>query len=230
MSLPALAATLTLSAYLNAKYHLAKDLAHLYYAHRGTRHQAHLARQNDLNVWATFAANALAHPDRECIWFFDDSCTEPRTYTWKQAHHYARQWSQFFLQRGVRPGDCVGFYLQNSPELVLAWMGLLAIGCWPAMINYQLVGEALGHCVRVAGCGVLLVDGELVGRVGGGDEMGVEVVVVDGGLREEVEGLKGRLPEGLGEGASGEGVRLALRYTRLVGLRRQCNACADLSR
>lgn len=63
-----------------------------------------------------------------------------------------------FLELGVRPGDIVAFFLTNSPEFLMAWLGLWAIGCAPAMINFNLSGDALLHCLKVSGAKVMLVD------------------------------------------------------------------------
>lgn len=70
----------------------------------------------------------------------------------------ASQYARFFLSQGVRPGQTVSFYLLNQAEFVLAWLGLLQLGCWPAMINYNLEDTALIHCLKVAGSNLVLVD------------------------------------------------------------------------
>ena len=48
--------------------------------------------------------------------------------------------------------------MQNSPEFVFVWLGLWAIRCAPAMINFNLTGDALIHCLKVSGAGLVLVD------------------------------------------------------------------------
>ena len=50
--------------------------------------------------------------------------------------------------------------MQNSPEFIFAWLGLWAIGCGPALINFNLAGDALIHCLKVSGAKIILVDGE----------------------------------------------------------------------
>jgi acyl-CoA synthetase (AMP-forming)/AMP-acid ligase II len=78
------------------------------------------------------------------------------------------------LAQGVKPGDLVAFYLQNSPDFMFAWFGLLAIGAAPAMINYNLGGKALLHCLKISGAKLMLVDAdpELQGRI---DEVQAEI-------------------------------------------------------
>ena len=219
----ALAGAVALSAYLNAKYHIAKDLSHMYYQHRGARYQAQLKAQSRINIWSTFSDNAFKFADKPCIWYSDPSTTPPSVheYTWREAREYACQYAQWFLKAGVQPGDCVGFYLQNSPDFVLGWLGLLAIGCYPAMINYNLVGGALVHCVKIAECKVLLVDEDFKERVLGNDELrelGVSMHVVDGDFKTRISRVPVKVPSADYTKDVDEKTKVALRYTRYVNI------------
>ncbi|KIW81634.1 hypothetical protein Z517_04660 [Fonsecaea pedrosoi CBS 271.37] len=220
-----LAGAAALSAYLNAKFHLGKDLTQIYYHRRGERYQARLKAQNKINLWASFCENADKFADRDCIWYSDPSTSPPtvHNYTWREAREHACRYAQWFLEAGVRPGDCVGFYLQNSPDFVLGWLGLLAIGCYPAMINYNLVGGALVHCVKIAECRILLVDEDFRDRVSSSSlledkelqQLQVSVHVIDGDFRARLARFPGGMPSAAAEYTKdiGEKTRLALRYT-----------------
>lgn len=110
----------------------------------------------------------------------------------------------------------MGFYLQNSPDFVLGWMGLLAIGCYPAFINYNLVGGALVHCTKIAECRMLLVDEDIQDRVIENEElkaMGVKIQVVDEKFREQIRSLEPSVPDEKFTKDANERTRLALRYT-----------------
>jgi acyl-CoA synthetase (AMP-forming)/AMP-acid ligase II len=50
--------------------------------------------------------------------------------------------------------------MMNSPDFIIAWLGLWSIGAAPAMINYNLAGKALLHCLKISGAKLLLVDNE----------------------------------------------------------------------
>lgn len=108
--------------------------------------------QNRLCLWYAFAPHVAKHPNDLCIW----SRTE--TYTWQQVHDRAAQWAQFFLSKGVKPGELVAMYLVNSVDFMVIWLGLLCIGCAPALLNYNLRGEALVHCLKISGAKLILVD------------------------------------------------------------------------
>lgn len=66
----------------------------------------------------------------------------------------------------------------NSPDFVFAWLGLWSIGAGPALINYNLTGRALLHCLKISGTKLLLVDEEPVLRARIGE--------VEGQLEEEL--------------------------------------------
>lgn len=205
------------TAYLNAKYHISKDLAHYYYLHRGLRYQEHLKRQDKINIWGTFSEKAHLFAHKDCIWYSDPSTNPPttHTYSWQEAHEWSCRYAQWFLTAGVQPGDCVGFYLQNSPDFMFAWMGLLAIGCYPAMINYNLVGGALVHCAKLADCKLMLVDEDYSDRVLGNEELkGIRLQVIDEGFRKELLKIEPMMPDKKYTQHADEKTRYALRYTR----------------
>ncbi|PGH10530.1 hypothetical protein AJ80_07473 [Polytolypa hystricis UAMH7299] len=142
----------TAAAYLDAKFHLKKDIKALYRLKRSEREFARVAAEGRINGWYIFEATAKKLADSTCIW------SREGVYTWKQVHDMACQYGHYYLSLGVKPGDLVTFYLQNCPEFAIAWLGLWSIGCAPAFINYNLAGNALLHCLKVSGARVLLVD------------------------------------------------------------------------
>ena len=215
----AVADTAAISAYINARYHISKDLGQKYYFHRGLRFQEKLKKQNKLNIWGTFTENAKSFADQDCIWYSDPSTNPPTVYnyTWRAAYEVACRYAKCFLDFGVKPGDCVGFYLQNSPDFVLAWMGLMAIGCYPAHINYNLVGGALVHCTKVAETTLLLIDEDFKDRVLENEEMkalGVKVHVLDREFRERLLRIEPDAPDEKYTRGADEKTKMAIRYTR----------------
>jgi acyl-CoA synthetase (AMP-forming)/AMP-acid ligase II len=86
----------------------------------------------------------------------------------------------------------VATYLMNSADFVVIWMGLFCIGCAPAHLNYNLKGDALIHCLKIAGVKMVLVDedSECKDRFEeckeGVSELGVRPYTVDDALLEKV--------------------------------------------
>lgn len=84
---------------------------------------------------------------------------------------------------------------------MFAWLGMWAIGCAPAFINYNLSGEALLHCLRVSGASFLLADSEngcqaRIQEVGDkiGVKLGMNVRVLTEELKREISSFKAEVP------------------------------------
>jgi acyl-CoA synthetase (AMP-forming)/AMP-acid ligase II len=103
----------------------------------------------------------------------------------------------------------------------MAWLGLWAIGAAPAMINYNLAGKALMHCLKVSGAKLLLVDEdpELVARIDDvradiEGQLGMRITVLDRELKKVIRTMKAERPED----AFREGVKgnwpMSIFYTR----------------
>lgn len=59
---------------------------------------------------------------------------------------------------GAAPGQTVTLYMQNSPEIIFAWLAIWSLGCCAAFINYNLAGDALLHTWKMASSKILIVD------------------------------------------------------------------------
>ncbi|KAF2800362.1 acetyl-CoA synthetase-like protein [Melanomma pulvis-pyrius CBS 109.77] len=150
----AIAGVSALAAYVDGKYHITQDLRAKRKKKRAVEWYAALVSQNRLSLWYTFSIHVPKYPEELCIW------SRERQYTWRETHDRAVQWAAFFLDQGIQPGDMVSTYLQNSADFLVIWLGLWCIGCAPAMLNYNLKGESLIHCLRVSDAKLVLVDPE----------------------------------------------------------------------
>jgi fatty-acyl-CoA synthase len=74
-----------------------------------------------------------------------------------RANRYAR-WA---LARGVGKGDTVGLMMPNCPDYMAAWLGITRVGGVVALINTNLTGRALAHCVDIVTPRHVIVAGEL---------------------------------------------------------------------
>ncbi len=70
-----------------------------------------------------------------------------------RADLYAR-WAR---DRGLGKGDCVALMLDNQPDYAAIWLGLSGIGVVTALLNTQLVGDGLAHCLALSGARHLIV-------------------------------------------------------------------------
>ena len=103
------------------------------------------------------------------------------------------QFANYFLSIGLKPLDTAALYLQNSPDFLFTWWGLLSVGVIPAFINCNLASDALVHSVRLSGAQILIVDAdaECQARVDGSvdrlrEEAGISPVVYTDELLAEI--------------------------------------------
>ena len=69
----------------------------------------------------------------------------------------ARRYTRWARAQGFGRGDVVALLAPNQPDYFAAWAGISRAGATVALLNTQLEGEALAHCLRVAGAAALLV-------------------------------------------------------------------------
>ena len=89
-------------------------------------------------------ASVRRWPDREAIRF------EGRSLSYREMDGLANRFARWALESGLRPGDRVALFLPNRMEYLPAWYGLSKVGVVSALINNQLTGQALAHCLNLA--------------------------------------------------------------------------------
>ncbi len=83
-----------------------------------------------------------------------------RRLTYRELDAAANRFARWALDAGVGKGDVVALLLGNRPEMPVAWLGLAKIGAVAALLNHNLRGRALAHCVRVSGARTLVLHAE----------------------------------------------------------------------
>src|SRR4051794_30275904 len=75
---------------------------------------------------------------------------EGRTVTYAELDPIATRFPHWGKGLTLRPGQTVALFMPNRLEYFPIWYGLSKIGVVPALINNQLSGLALPHCVNIA--------------------------------------------------------------------------------
>ena len=83
-----------------------------------------------------------------------------RRFTYHEFETYANRIANWAISIGCKPGDTVAVFVQNRLEYVALWFGLIKVGVIPALINYQLAGPALAHCVNISDAKTIILDHE----------------------------------------------------------------------
>ncbi len=77
----------------------------------------------------------------------------------------ARRYARWALARNLAKGEVVALLMPNRAEYLACWLGITRIGGVVALINTNLGGEALAHCLKVANPRHILVAEELAPKL-----------------------------------------------------------------
>ncbi|MEM8838617.1 MAG: long-chain-acyl-CoA synthetase [Pseudomonadota bacterium] len=87
--------------------------------------------------------------------------SEAETYTYAGLNRRANQYARWAQAQGVEKGDCVALLMPNRPEYVAAWLGVLRAGGVCALLNTNLNGASLAHCINIVHPKAVIVEGSL---------------------------------------------------------------------
>ncbi|MBY0400570.1 long-chain-acyl-CoA synthetase, partial [Myxococcota bacterium] len=90
---------------------------------------------------------------------------ERSRFTWGELDAFASRIACWALDAGMRRGDIVALSMENRPEYVAIWLGLSRVGVVTALLNTNLTGERLAHCVGEASPRAWIVGVELMAAV-----------------------------------------------------------------
>jgi len=85
---------------------------------------------------------------------------EGERYTYRQLDAWANRFALWADAQGLGHGDSVALLLPNRAEYVPAWIGLAKVGVASALINNNLTGAALAHCLSISNANHVITDSE----------------------------------------------------------------------
>jgi len=83
---------------------------------------------------------------------------EGRTLTYGELEATANRYAHWALSLNLRRGQVVALFMPNRLEYFPIWYGLSKVGVVTALINNQLAGPPLAHCLNVCGAQQVIVD------------------------------------------------------------------------
>ena len=90
---------------------------------------------------------------------------EGRDLSYADFDRRANRIAHWALSQGLNPGDTVALMLENCPDYLATWFGLSKVGVVSALINTNLQGEGLTHCLSIVDSKAIVAGGEQAGRV-----------------------------------------------------------------
>jgi fatty-acyl-CoA synthase len=117
---------------------------------------APIARNRD-RVFPTMIEDLAARWGDAPALLSDGECLTYRALA-ERANRYAR-WA---LDQGLAKGDAICLMMPNRPEYLAIWCGITKIGGVVALINTNLAGPSLAHCINIVRPKHVIVAAELV--------------------------------------------------------------------
>jgi fatty-acyl-CoA synthase len=90
--------------------------------------------------------------DRECM-------------TYGQLSQRINQYARWALDQGIAKGDVIGLLMSNRPEYLAIWLGISSVGGIVSLLNVNLTGSSLAHCVNVVSPKHLIAASEFAGQL-----------------------------------------------------------------
>ncbi len=98
---------------------------------------------------------ARTKPNNVAIYF------EDRVITYREFDEAANRYARWALAQGLGRGDVVALMMENRPEYLIAWLGVLKAGAAAALINTNLVKGPLAHSLNISMAKHVIVGAEL---------------------------------------------------------------------
>jgi fatty-acyl-CoA synthase len=83
---------------------------------------------------------------------------EGETLTYGGLDERANRYAHWAIGQGLKRGASVAILLPNRLDYLPLWYGLTKVGVVAALINNQLAGEALAHCLNISGADHCILD------------------------------------------------------------------------
>jgi fatty-acyl-CoA synthase len=95
--------------------------------------------------------------------------SDRETLTYRSLVEHSRRYARWALAQGLAKGDVVALLMMNRPEYVAIWLGIQRAGGTVALLNTNLSGPALAHCIDIVEPRHVIVAGELAGLLATSD-------------------------------------------------------------
>src|SRR6267143_2836369 len=92
--------------------------------------------------------------DRECL-------------NYRALAERSNQYARWALDQGLDKGDAVCLIMPNRPEYMAIWLGITRVGGVVSLLNTNLAGPSLAHCVNIVAPKRLIVAAELIDPLSG---------------------------------------------------------------
>ncbi len=115
--------------------------------------------------WRTFPAVVAELAER-----YGDApalLSDHETLTYRALSGRANRYARWAMAKGLRKGDTVCLLMPNRPEYMAIWLGINRAGGVAALLNTNLIGASLAHCIDIVAPRHVIVAAEMVDTLEG---------------------------------------------------------------
>jgi fatty-acyl-CoA synthase len=88
--------------------------------------------------------------------------SDQETLNYRELALRANQYARWVLAQGLAKGDVVCLLMKNRPEYMAIWLGITSVGVVVSLLNTNLTGSSLAHCISVVSPKQIVVAAEYV--------------------------------------------------------------------
>ena len=132
---------------------------------------------------------ARTKPDNIAIYF------EDRKLTYREYNEEANRYARWAIAQGLGRGHVVALMMENCPQYLIAWLGILKAGAAAALINTNLVKGQLAHSLNISNASHLIMGVEFAEAYGSAVEQLERPIQIwsEGGMVQGAESIDAAL-------------------------------------
>ena len=91
--------------------------------------------------------------------------SERERLTYRALAERSNRYARWALDQGLAKGETVCLLMPNRPEYMAIWLGVTRVGAVVSLLNTNLVGPSLAHCINIVAPRHIIVAAELTDRL-----------------------------------------------------------------
>jgi acyl-CoA synthetase (AMP-forming)/AMP-acid ligase II len=118
-----------------------------------------------IHIGEILARNARMYPNDVAL--VERIPTEKKRWeiTWKEFDERANRFANVLTGKGIKKGDGVVHWMNNSINWLIAYFGIVRTGAWVVPLNFRFTSADLKYCCEVAEPKLMVFDAEFTGRI-----------------------------------------------------------------
>jgi len=125
---------------------------------RALRRTTHIAKNPQRTFPDVIEELAVRYGDTPAL------LSERETFSYRTLFERSNSYSRWALGEKLAKGETVCLLMPNRPEFMAIWLGITRAGGVTALLNTNLIGPSLAHCIDIVAPKHIIVAAELVGQ------------------------------------------------------------------